>query len=347
MSSRMKPSRTTLCLTLLLLFLLALIPALAQSEPLRIVTTSTQAGDLAGILTRGIPDGAVEITRLMGPGVDPHLYKPTEADIVAMNRAAMVVYSGLHLEGQFDRVFEALSERGVVILSLGEVVKDGGFVVSAINEVDVDDPHFWFEPRNWALAAGALGAQLADSLPEHADLIAANAADYVAQLNALYAWADDAMRRVPETQRYLVTSHDAFQYFGMAFGWQMIPIQGISTAAEAGVGDIQSVVDFIVANDIPVLFVESSVPPTTIEAVQEAVRAAGGDVALGVRELYSDAMGDIDTFGGTYIGMIAENVLTILQSYKRSGVEFDIPEFPNNVQPQPPQDLLEPDQVTP
>jgi manganese/zinc/iron transport system substrate-binding protein len=341
----MSAKKSVLIIFTSVVLLLAAFPVRAQADPLRIVTTSTQAGDLAAILTQNVPESAVEITRLMGPGVDPHLYKPTEADIAAMNRAAMVIYSGLHLEGQFDRVFEALSERGVVIFSLGEVVKEAGFVINALDEVDVDDPHFWFEPRNWTLSAEALADELARALPVYADVIAANAAEYVAQLDALYAWADDAMRRVPESQRYLVTSHDAFQYFGQAFGWQMVPIQGISTAAEAGVGDIQSVVDFIVNNDIPVLFVESSVPPTTIEAVQEAVRAAGGDVALGVRELYSDAMGDLETFGGTYIGMLAENVLTILQSYQLAGVDIAIPDFPESITPQPPQDLLEPVQA--
>jgi manganese/zinc/iron transport system substrate-binding protein len=341
----MNVKQSVLMILMSLTLLLAGFPVYAQSDPLRIVTTSTQAGDVAAILTQNVPESAVEITRLMGPGVDPHLYKPTEADIAAMNRATMVIYSGLHLEGQFDRVFEALSERGVVIFSLGEVVKEAGFVINALDEVDVDDPHFWFDPRNWALSAEALADELARALPDYADVITANAAEYVAQLDALYAWADDAMRRVPEGQRYLVTSHDAFQYFGQAFGWQMVPIQGISTAAEAGVGDIQSVVDFIVSNDIPVLFVESSVPPTTIEAVQDAVRAAGGDVALGVRELYSDAMGDLDTFGGTYIGMLAENVLTILQSYQLAGVDIEIPEFPESITPQPPQDLLEPVQA--
>lgn len=341
----MSAKKSVLIILTSVVLLLAGFPVRAQGDPLRIVTTSTQAGDLAAILTRDMPESAVEITRLMGPGVDPHLYKPTEADIAAMNRAAMVIYSGLHLEGQFDRVFEALSERGVVIFSLGNVVKEAGFVINALDEVDVDDPHFWFEPRNWALSAEALADELARALPDYADVITANAADYIAQLDALYAWADDAMRRVPEGQRYLVTSHDAFQYFGQAFGWQMVPIQGISTAAEAGVGDIQSVVDFIVNNDIPVLFVESSVPPTTIEAVQEAVRAAGGEVALGVRELYSDAMGDLDTFGGTYIGMLAENVLTILQSYQLAGVDIEIPEFPESITPRPPQDLLEPVQA--
>jgi manganese/zinc/iron transport system substrate-binding protein len=148
------------------------------------------------------------------------------------------------------------------------------------------------------------------------------------------------MRHVPGSQRYLVTSHDAFQYFGAAFGWRMFSIQGISTEDEAGVGDIQQVVDFVIENDIPVIFVESSLPPDTVEAVVEAVTDAGGSLRVGVRELYSDAMGVPGEFGGTYIGMIAENVYTILQSYQCQGVDVIIPDWPEGLEPVPPEDLL-------
>lgn len=309
--------------------------ALAQGDaPLRIVATTTQAADLARVLTQDLPEGTVEITGLMGAGVDPHLYKPTESDVRAMSRAQVIIYSGLHLEGQFDTVFESLAERGVMIFALSAPVDAEGYVMN-VEDGDVADPHFWFDPRNWALSAQALADVLAKADPDHAEQYQANAAAYIEQLDTLFAWAQEGMAQVPEAQRYIVTSHDAFQYFGTAFGWQMQSIQGISTADEAGVGDIQGVVDFIIAHEIPVIFVESSVPPTTIEAVQDAVRAARGDVALGIRELYSDAMGDPDTFGGTYIGMTAENVYTILQSYQRQGIAIEIPPFPPSLMPEP------------
>jgi manganese/zinc/iron transport system substrate-binding protein len=142
------------------------------------------------------------------------------------------------------------------------------------------------------------------------------------------------MSGVPEGQRVLVTSHDAFQYFGSAFGWEVLGLQGISTQDEAGVGDVQAIADFVIEHEIPVMFVESSVPPDSIEAVQEAVRAGGFEVGIGVRELYSDAMGDPDTFGGTYIGMVAENVITVLQSY-----DAPLPEWPADLEITPPEDL--------
>jgi manganese/zinc/iron transport system substrate-binding protein len=318
-------------------------PLAAQDEPIRIVATTTQAIDIATILTDGV-DG-VEVIGLMGAGVDPHLYQPTEADIVAMNNADMVVYNGLNLEGQFDTVFRALDEQGVVTLALGDPVKQQGFVIGGFDLSDeltgVDDPHFWFDPRNWEISVLALAEALARLDPDHAERYQANAEAYIAQLTELFAWAEAAMQSVPEQQRYLVSSHDAFQYFGAAFGWQLFAVQGLSTADEAGVGDVQEVVEFVLENDIPVIFLESSLPPDTVEAVVAAVEDAGGELRVGLRELYSDAMGVPGTFGGTYIGMLAENVYTVLQSYQCAGVELTIPEWPAAVEPAPPQELLE------
>ena len=308
----------------------------------RIVATTTQASDLSRILAADV--SGIEITPLMGAGVDPHLYQPTESDIRAMNAADMVVYSGLHLEGQFDTVFEALREQGTLIYSLSKPVKDGGFVIGGFgadqNQAGTDDPHFWFDPRNWELTVSDLAQTLAELDPDNADSYTAHADAYNGQLRLLFAWADEGMRSVPEAQRYLVTSHDAFQYFGAAFGWQMAGIQGISTEDETGVGDIQRTAQFVVDQEIPVLFVESSISPDTIEAVQAAIEAKGGAARVGVRELYSDAMGMPGTFGGSYIGMIAENVLTILQSYRCAGAPADIPDWPDAMDIAPPQELL-------
>ena len=308
----------------------------------RIVATTTQAGDLSAILSAGVAN--IEITPLMGAGVDPHLYQPTESDIRAMNAADMVIYSGLHLEGQFDTVFEALREQGTLVYSLSQPVKDAGYViggfVTAQSQSGTDDPHFWFDPRNWELTTTGLAQTLAELDPDNAGAYISHAGAYNEQLRALYAWADKGMRSVPDDLRYLVTSHDAFQYFGSAFGWKMTAIQGISTQDEAGVRDIQDTVHFVVEQEIPVLFVESSIPPNTIEAVQAAIEASGGTARVGVRELYSDAMGIPGAFGGTYVGMIAENVYTILQSYRCAGAQALIPGWPDSIDITPPQELL-------
>lgn len=330
-------------LSILLIIITTLMSnAIAQDDVLEIVTTTTQATDLANILLDSV-DG-VNITPLMGAGVDPHLYQPTESDIAAMNNAELVIYSGLHLEGQFDTVFEALGEQGVKIYAMGAPVKQAGFIIGGFDLseelTDVDDPHFWFDPRNWEITVQDLADTLSDITPDHADTIQTNAEDYIEQLQWLYEWANEGLQSVDESQRYLVTSHDAFQYFGAGFGWEMQAIQGLSTEDEAGVGDIQGIVDFVLDNEIPVLFVESSIPPNTIDAVIEAVKAEGGEVRRGVRELFSDAMGEPNTFGGTYVGMLAQNTLTILQSYECMGAEVTIPEWTEGLMPEPPEDLL-------
>ena len=330
---------------LLSLLLIVTGSSAAQDDKLNIVATTTQAADLMRILSEGLDH--IHITALMGAGVDPHLYQPTESDIVAMNHAEMVIYSGLHLEGQFDAVFEALAEQGVVIYALGGAVKEAGFIIGGFELSEqlsnVDDPHFWFDPRNWEITVQDLADALAAQDPDHAAAYQANAAAYIEQLQWLYDWANTGLRSIDKAQRYLVTSHDAFQYFGAAFGWQMQAIQGLSTEDEAGVGDIQATVDFVIDNEIPVLFVESSIPPDTIEAVIAAVQAQGKEVRIGVRELFGDAMGEPDTFGGTYVGMLAQNALTIMQSYACMGVAVDILDWHAGLPPEPPAELLEVD----
>ena len=322
---------------LLLLSLFSGLIVQAQDDDLlRVVATTTQAGDAIRILA----GDTVELTQLMGAGVDPHLYQPTEADISAMNDADLVVFSGLNLEGQFESVFEALGETDTRIFSLGKPVQDLGFTIGGftLSEefTDVDDPHFWFDPRNWQISIEELTDVLGEMNPEYADLYNENAEAYIEQSDLLFAWGEEALAQIPEDQRVLVTSHDAFQYFADAFGFEVIAIQGLSTEDEAGVGDIQGVVNEVVEREIPVMFVESSVPPNTIEAVQEAAAAQDWDVEIGVRVLYSDAMGSEGDYGETYIGMLATNVITILQSFG-----YDVPDFPEGLEPVPPAELLD------
>lgn len=326
-----------LMMALFSMFLLGSVTGAAAQDDTRlnVVATTTQAIDAVTILA----GDRVNLIGLMGPGIDPHLYQPTEADIQAMNGADLVIYSGLHLEGQFDEVFEAVGQRNIRTYAMSQPVKDAGYIFGGftLSEelTNVDDPHFWFDPRNWQLAITGIADVLAEMDADNADYYLANAEAYVENLDVLFEWAVEAMEQVPQDQRVLVTSHDAFQYFGDFLGWDVRGLQGISTEDEAGVADIQSLVDFVVERQIPVLFIESSVPPDAIEAVQEAVQARGFDIGIGVRELYSDAMGEPGTFGGTYIGMIATNVITVLQSYG-----YDVPEWPEGLEPIPPDELL-------
>lgn len=311
----------------LILLLAVGVSTVGAQQSIEIVTTTTQVTDLTKVIVGDLLDEVIVISPLMGAGVDPHLYTPTESDVAAMSRADAVFYNGLFLEGRMGELFEALGERNVLTYAVAQPVKDAGFTIGGFNLSEefsnVDDPHFWFDPRNWEMAAIGLAEELGKLDPANADVYMANAEAYVVQLAELYGWMQEAMSVIPEDKRILITSHDAFQYFGDAVGWEVRGLQGISTESEAGVADIQELARFIVERAIPVIFVESSVPPNAIRAVQEAVRAEGGDVAVGERELYSDAMGSAGEFGGTYIGMLATNVITIVE-----GFGYEVPTFP-------------------
>ncbi|MCY3836635.1 MAG: zinc ABC transporter substrate-binding protein [Anaerolineaceae bacterium] len=322
-------------------------PVFAQDEPSRIVATTTQASDLIRVLTADLPPGTLALTALMGSGVDPHLYLPTEADIRAIQEADAVFYSGLHLEGQFGEVFANLSNRGIATHALSEPVERAGYIIGGFTLSEryqnVADPHFWFDPRNWQMSATYATDALVQLLPDHRGPIEENAIEYAATLSTLFTWAEQAMAVVPEQQRVLVSSHDAFQYFGAAFGWQVRGLQGISTEDEAGVADIQQLVEFVMEREIPVIFVESSVPPDAIEAVQEAVRANGGRVRLGIQTLYSDAMDAPEHYGGRYPGMLISNILIILESYRCAGIDLTIPPVPEELAEGLPAELAQPD----
>lgn len=336
--------KRNLTVVLLLTGLLAASGNLAAQDDARplVVATTTQARDALEI----VAGERIELIGLMGAGVDPHLYRPTEADVRAMNRADAIFYSGLHLEGQFGDVLGALGERDVLVVALSDPVKKAGFTIGGftLSEAysNVDDPHFWFDPRNWQLSIDYVAEQLALLDPAGADVYAQRAADYNDQLDLLFDWAGEAMAAVPEEQRVLVTSHDAFQYFGQAFGWDVRGLQGLSTEDEAGVADVQALVDFVIERDIPVLFVESSVPPNAIESVREGAAAQGHDIGVGLRELYSDAMGAPEDFGGTYVGMLAENVSTVIQSWGLA-----LPPWPEELLPALPDELLAEDAQAP
>lgn len=331
----MKFKTIAVCIALLMVTLnfLAEGTVSAQAEKINVVATTTQAADAVRI----IAGDKVNLTGLMGAGVDPHLYKPTEADIRAMNEADLVIYSGLHLEGQFDKVFEALGERSIRTYPLSDPVKNAGYVIETLDAkgASAHDPHFWFDPRNWAMAVEGVAEVLAETDPANGDLYRANAKAYSADLDLLYQWSLEAMSGVPEDKRILITSHDAFQYFAAAFGWKVVAVQGISTAAEASVSDIQKVAKAIMDSGIPVIFVESSVPHRTIEAVIESARAQGGKVRTGIRDLYSDAMDAPDKYGGTYIGMFTHNVATIVRSF-----EVELPVYPETLAPKPAAELI-------
>ncbi|UHD47119.1 zinc ABC transporter substrate-binding protein [Aureimonas altamirensis] len=274
------------------------------AEPLHIVATT---GMIADAVTQ-VGGDRVEVVALMGPGVDPHLYRPTASDIARMARADAVFYHGLNLEAQLREFLERLGSR-VPVVALAD-----GLPHDRLHEnpdyANQFDPHVWMDPRLWRGVVIEAADALSRLDPAGAEIYAANADAYLAEVDALADYGDRVLSSVPEGARVLVTAHDAFGYFGAAHGFEVLGIQGISTNSEAGVRQIESLVDTLVSRDIGAIFIESSVSDRNVRALIEGAAARGHTVKIG-GELYSDAMGTPGTYEGTYIGMIDHNVTII------------------------------------
>ncbi|MCW5839157.1 MAG: zinc ABC transporter substrate-binding protein [Anaerolineales bacterium] len=276
-----------------------------DSGKLQVVTTIGQIGDAA----RVIGGDLIEVHALMGPGVDPHLYVASEGDVSTLQNADVILYNGLFLEAQMDNILEQISEYKTVV-PVAENIPAERLLASPIYP-DEHDPHVWFDVQLWRYAVEAVRDALMTADPANAAAFEANAAAYLAELDALDAYVRTEAERLPAEQRILITAHDAFNYFGRAYGFEVMGLQGISTQSEASTADVQDLAALIVARQVPAVFIESSVPVRTVEALQEAVRAQGHEVAIG-GQLFSDAMGNADTPEGTYIGMVRYNIQTIV-----------------------------------
>lgn len=279
---------------------------------LRVVATTNLVGDAVAI----VGGEHVAVTSLMGPGIDPHLYKASEGDVTRMTSADAIFYGGLHLEGKMVEVFEQMEQRGRHTVAVTDGI-DRALLIESATFGGNYDPHVWFDVSLWADAVRHIGASLAGLDPDHADDYRARAEEYIGRLDSLDAWVGESIARIPESVRILVTSHDAFGYFGRAYDIEVLGLQGISTVSEAGTADVQRLAETVARRRVPALFVESSVSPRGIEAVREAVRARGFEVVIG-GSLYSDALGDRDTPEGTYLGMVRFNVATIANALNPS-----------------------------
>lgn len=304
-------------LSIVLVGLMALLTACGQTasgaqadlsqRPIRVVTTVGMITDIVQV----VGGERVQVTGLMGPGVDPHLYKASEGDVIRMAEADLVFYNGLHLEAKLAEVLEKMEGRIKTVAVTDDI--DRSALLAPPEFEGAYDPHVWFDVTLWMKAVEQVRDTLIEMDPEHADLYHANAENYLAELNELHDYVKAQAERVPPEQRVLITAHDAFNYFGRAYDFEVRGLQGISTASEAGTADVQRLAEFIAERKIPAVFVESSVSPRTIEAVQAAVRAKGFQVEIG-GELFSDAMGNPGTPEGTYIGMVRHNIDTIVSS---------------------------------
>jgi manganese/zinc/iron transport system substrate-binding protein len=276
-----------------------------SSRQVRVVATIGMITDVA----QNVGGERVSVSGLMGPGVDPHLYKASEGDVGRLSDADVIFYNGLHLEAKMGEVLEQMGGQTKTVAVTSGI--DEALLLSPPEFEGAHDPHVWFDVTLWMKAVETIRDAFIEVDPGSADLYRANAQAYLAQLEELQAYVQEQTARVPEQQRVLITAHDAFNYFGRAYGFEVRGLQGISTATEAGTGDVQGLAAFIADKQIPAIFVESSVPVRNIEAVQAAVEAKGFRVSIG-GELFSDAMGDWGTEEGTYIGMVRHNVDTIV-----------------------------------
>lgn len=279
----------------------------------RAVATTSIVADVV----REVGGDRVVVTALMGPGVDPHLYRASEGDVRRMGEADIVFYNGHHLEGRMGEVLAEMGERATPTVAIAEVIGEAALLRPPEFE-GAFDPHVWMDVSLWRNVVSRVNESLAAIDPTHAAEYQARASDYTARLDALDAWVRERTGRVAPERRVLVTAHDAFNYFGRAYGFEVRGLQGISTVAEAGTSDVQELARFVADRRIPALFVETSVSPRSIEAVQAAVRARGFEVQVG-GDLFSDALGGAGSGAETYEGMIRHNVNTVVRALE--GIE--------------------------
>ncbi|MGM0886886.1 MAG: metal ABC transporter solute-binding protein, Zn/Mn family [Bacillota bacterium] len=274
---------------------------------LDVVTTTGMIGDLV----ENIGGKHVEVTSLMGPGVDPHLYKATQGDVKTLDSADMIFYNGLHLEGKMTDIFEMMSKDKPTIAVTEDFKENQLRKVGATEH----DPHVWFDVKLWIVAAEAVKKELIAKDPDHEAEYRENYEEYVLQLEELDEYVHEEINKVPEDQRVLVTAHDAFGYYGQSYGLDVRGLQGINTLSEYGSKDVTDMRNYLVENKIKAIFIESSVPRKAIEAVIQGAGKQGHKVEIG-GELFSDAMGERGTEEGTYIGMVRHNTDTIVRALK-------------------------------
>ncbi|WP_293575326.1 zinc ABC transporter substrate-binding protein [Phaeobacter sp.] len=289
----------------LVAFSILTLPAAATAEAkLKVVATTGMIADAA----RQVGGDTVEVKALMGPGVDPHAYRQTRSDIVAMTRADLVLWHGLYLEAQMEEFFHDLARKRTVVAVAEGLSKDR--LLGHDEYADKFDPHVWMTPALWKDVVAEVQKALSDVRPEQADVFAANAAAHMAELDQLISYGEEVLTQVPASNRVLVTAHDAFGYFGGEYGFEVMGIQGISTQSEAGLNRISTLVDMLVERQVSAVFVESSVSDRSVRALIEGAAAQGHEVRIG-GELFSDAMGEEGTYEGTYVGMLDHNITTI------------------------------------
>ncbi|MFD0964532.1 metal ABC transporter solute-binding protein, Zn/Mn family [Pseudofulvibacter geojedonensis] len=277
---------------------------------LKVVATTSQVTNLLNEVAGDL----IELEGLMGAGIDPHLYKASEGDVTKFFNADVIFYNGLHLEGKLDDVFNNMRKQGKKTIAIANAVEKSKLISSADFSSSYD-PHFWFAIANWIKATNYVVEQLSILDAKNAEAYKHNGQEYIAKLKVLQKDLLLQANELVKEKRVLVTAHDAFAYFGDAFDFEVVSLQGLSTATEAGVQDVQKIAQVIIDKNVKAIFIESSVPVRTVEALQAAVKSKGHEVKIG-GTLFSDALGNPDTKEGTYTGMYRYNMNTIVNALK-------------------------------
>ena len=285
------------------------IPVITESSKVKITTTTNVITDLV----ENIGGDKVKVTGLMGPGVDPHLYRPSASDVKKLQDADVVFYNGLDLEGKMGDIFVKIGREGTSVWAVSENIPHESLL--SLDDTSSFDPHIWWNANLWQEAAKVVAAGLSEHDPANSETYQKNLDEYISNLKELHIESLDKINSIPEEQRVLVTAHDAFQYFGQTYGLEEMAIQGWSTSSEAGIREIQNLADVITEREIKAVFIETSISPATIEALKAAVQDQGHDVVIG-GSLFSDAIGEKGTEEGTYVGAFSHNVKTIVEALK-------------------------------
>lgn len=281
-----------------------------ENQKIRVVATTTMIADLV----KNIGGERIELKGLMKAGVDPHLYKATEGDINLLLSADVVFYNGLHLEGKLVELFEKMNKRGSNIFAISDGI-DKSLWIRSDEFANNYDPHIWFDIGIWKKSAEYVSKKISDIDSSNKDYYYNNLKKYLNELDSAEKVIKQKVNELTKERRILITAHDAFNYFGRAYDFEVRGLQGISTLSEASVFDVQNLANFIIEKNIKAIFVESSVPIKNIEALRQSVKSKGKEIKIG-GELYSDSLGNIDSPEGTYIGMMIYNVNTIINSLK-------------------------------